>query len=236
MTTESDAGIETDDEGRPVAYARGLQTFMDHELFVAPGALVPRKETELLAKVAIAELSQRGGAVRVIDMCCGAGNLACAIAAALPAARVWAADLTDGAVLVARKNVERLGLHERVTVWQGDLFVPLETLGLQGVVDAVVCNPPYISSNRLAARDDLAHEPREAFDGGPYGISIHQRVVSAALPLLRDGGTLLFEFGVGQERQVKFLFERSKGYEAAQLFPNEQGQPRVISARKRSQG
>jgi release factor glutamine methyltransferase len=207
---------------------------MGHELFIAPGALVPRKETELLATVAIAELSQRGGALRVIDMCCGAGNLACAVAAALPTVQIWAADLTEGAVLVARKNVERLGLQDRVTVWQGDLFTPLELLGLESSIDAVMCNPPYISSARLATRDDLVHEPREAFDGGPYGISIHQRVVSAALPLLRQGGTLLFEFGVGQERQVNLILERSKSYESIRLFPNEQGQPRVISAKKRT--
>jgi len=233
MTTRSDAGIETDDEGRPIAYARGIQTFMGHELFIAPGALVPRKETELLATVAIAELSQRGGALRVIDMCCGAGNLACAIAAALPTVQVWAADLTEGAVLVARKNVERLSLQDRVTVWQGDLFAPLEPLGLESSIDAVICNPPYISSARLATRDDLVHEPREAFDGGPYGISIHQRVVKAALPLLRQGGTLLFEFGVGQERQVSLIFERCKSYESIRLLSDEQGQPRVIGAKKR---
>ena len=234
MTTQSDAGIESDDAGRPVAYARGIQTFMGHALFIAPGALVPRKETELLATVAIAELSERGGTLRVIDMCCGAGNLACAIAAALPKAQIWAADLTEGAVLVARKNVERLGLQDRVTVWQGDLFAPLEPLGLESSIDAVICNPPYISSARLATRDDLVYEPREAFDGGPYGISIHQRVVKAALPLLRQGGTLLVEFGVGQERQVNLIFERSKSYESIRLFPNEQGQPRVIGAKKRA--
>jgi len=137
-------------------------------------------------------------------------------------------------VLVARKNVELLGLQDRVTVWQGDLFAPLAPLGLESSIDAVICNPPYISSARLAARDDLVHEPREAFDGGPYGISIHQRVVTASLPLLRQGGTLLFEFGVGQERQVSLIFERSKGYESLRLFPNEQGQPRVIGAKKRA--
>jgi len=236
MTTDSEAALEIGESGRPVAYERGLQAFMGHELFVAPGALIPRKETELLARVAIVELSTRTGALRLIDMCCGSGNLACALAVALPTAQVWAADLTEGAVLVARKNVERMGLREQVTIWQGDLFAPLQDLGLAGSIDAVVCNPPYISSRRLAKRQDLAHEPREAFDGGPYGISVHQRVLSAALPLLRDGGILLFEFGMGQDRQVQLLFERSGAYEAIQLFSNEQGQPRVITGRKRSHG
>jgi len=81
----------------------------------------------------------------------------------------------------------------------------------------------------------LEHEPREAFDGGPYGLSIQQRVVKEALPFLRHGGILLFEIGLGQERQVRMLFERMKGYEGISLVANDAGEVRVISARKRAE-
>lgn len=222
--------------GAPLAYVLGRETFMSIELIVAEGALAPREETELLGRSALEAL--RGvAAPRVIDMCCGSGNLACALARHLPAARVWASDLTDGCVSVARRNVAHVGVAERVVVAQGDLFAGLTGLGLEGSVDAVVCNPPYISQAKLASERAglLQHEPREAFDGGPYGLSIQQRVVREALPFLRAGGLLLFEIGLGQERQVKVLFERAKAYEDIRLVPNAAGEVRVASGRKRAE-
>jgi HemK-like putative methylase len=129
----------------------------------------------------------------------------------LPEAYVWAADLTTECVQLARKNVAHLGLQDRVVVRQGDLFSALTGLELEGTIDLVVCNPPYISSGRLKNEraELLAREPREAFDGGPYGLSIHQRVLRDAPAFLRHGGWLLFEIGVGQERQLEILLKRS---------------------------
>jgi release factor glutamine methyltransferase len=221
--------------GAPLAYVLGRETFMGVELIAAEGALAPREETELLGRSALQALSGIA-APRVIDMCCGSGNLACALARHLPAARVWASDLTDGCVSVARRNVAHTGVADRVSVAQGDLFAGLAGLGLEGSIDAVVCNPPYISQAKLAGERAglLQHEPREAFDGGPYGLSIHQRVVRDAVAFLRPGGVLLFEIGLGQERQVKILFERAKAYEEIRLVPNAAGEVRVASARRRA--
>ena len=157
------------------AYESGKVGFMGLELFAAPGALVPRKETEILARTAIERLAAlASGLARplvVVDMCCGAGNLACAIAVRFPDAQLFATDLTDSCVTLTRRNVEKLGVSARVQVRQGDLFQGLAGAGIEGAVDAVVCNPPYISHSRLEKRSDLAREPREAFDGGPYGLS-----------------------------------------------------------------
>lgn len=223
--------------GKPLAYVLGRDTFMGVELIVAPGALVPRDETELLGNTALESLRRSGlAAPRVIDMCCGSGNLACAIAYHVPSARVWASDLTDGCVDVARRNVTQLGLQPRVHVAQGDLFAGFAGMGLEGAIDLIVCNPPYISAKRLAEDRAhlLAHEPREAFDGGPYGLSIHQRVIKECLPFLRPGGYLLFEIGLGQDRQVKILFERAKVYDDIQLVSNAAGEARVAQGRRKA--
>ena len=199
--------------------------FMDLELIVERNVLAPREETELLGATALGLL---GDAPRLIDMCCGSGNLACAIAARRPGARVWASDLTDACVALARRNAAHVGVADRVTVVQGDLFSGLK--GIEGTIDAVVCNPPYISQAKLAGERAslLEHEPREAFDGGPYGLSIHSRVVREALPFLRPGGVLLFEIGLGQERQVRLLFERTRAYQAITPVANAAGEVRVI--------
>jgi release factor glutamine methyltransferase len=222
------------------AYASGKRAFMGVELLVAPGALVPRTETELLGRTAqglLADMtSAAASGLRVIDMCCGSGNLACALAAGDPRLRVYAADLTDGCVDLARRNVTHLGLGERVTVHQGDLFAALEGIDQLGTdagrVDLIVCNPPYISTARLG-KDRAAlleNEPVEAFDGGPYGLSIHQRVIKDAPRFLRPGGGLLFEMGLGQERQLKLLFERARIYKDLHFVNDELAQPRVASA------
>ncbi|WP_349367380.1 HemK family protein methyltransferase [Salinarimonas sp.] len=217
------------------SHAPGTALFMGLPFPPQADVLAPRAETELLARTALAAIEARAGTVRVVDMCCGSGNVAIALAHHAPRARVAACDLTAGAVSAARANAERLGVADRVEVLRGDLFAPLAGRWLEGRVDLVVCNPPYISTGRLAG--DRAHlverEPREAFDGGPYGISILQRLAREAIPFLAPGGVLAFEFGHGQERQVTRLLERAAAYDDIRLVADETGAPRVARARRR---
>ena len=227
--------LDLDGKPRPC-----LHRFMGVSLELAPDVLVPRQETELLGQSAAAILRDRQSEIAgaagpvAIDMCCGSGNLGLAIAAEIPSARVWAADLTDSTVALARRNAERLALQHRVTIRQGDLFAAFAEDGLEGGVDLIVCNPPYISTSRLEGESAhlLAAEPREAFDGGPYGISIHQRVIRDAVAFLKPGGWLLFEFGEGQDRQAAALIARTKAYEPVTFASNEAGTPRVALVRK----
>jgi release factor glutamine methyltransferase len=198
-------------------------TFFGVEIESGPGTLIPRPETELLAATALAKLDGE----TFIDVCCGTGNLACALATRVPALRGWALDLTEPCVATARANVTRLGLADRVTVLQGDLFAPVDA-----VVDLVICNPPYISTSKLATRDDLAAEPREAFDGGPYGVTLHQRVAREAHRVLRPGGWLVCELGLGQDRQMTQVFARAGGYDTIEFVNDPQGAPRVVAARR----
>ncbi|PSH70944.1 methyltransferase [Phyllobacterium brassicacearum] len=225
-TTEFASGI-------PTGSAK-LHRFLGVELEIAPGVLVPREETELLGLTAINILAKEPTGPLVIDMCCGSGNLGLAVAGAIANARVLGADLTDETVDLARRNVERLGFDLRVKIFQGDLFDAMNGQALTGKVDMIICNPPYISARRL--EDGLSHllvnEPREAFDGGPFGISILQRVVRDSVPFLRPGGILTFEFGEGQHQQVAHLLSRAAAYDQISFVDNEAGIPRVAVARK----
>src|SRR5690606_20345021 len=194
--------------------AHRIVTFMGIPIALREGVLVPREETELLAREALALLPADEPAPVVVDMCCGSGNLAVAIALHRRSARVWASDLTAETTDAARFNCVRFGLADRVTVTQGDLFAPLAGLLPETGADLVVANPPYISTAKLETdrRDLLEAEPREAFDGGPYGISILQRLIAEAPAVLKPGAWLGFEFGLGQERQVGALLRRAGGY------------------------
>lgn len=214
--------------------AQATGRFMGIDLAFPADVLAPRAETELLGRTAVALLRERPGRPRVVDMCCGCGNLACAVATAIESAAVWACDLTPACVTAARRNVDRLGLSDRVEVRRGDLFAPLPVEEFGASLDLVLCNPPYIPSFRLDG--DKAHlleaEPREAFDGGLYGFAIHQRVIAAALLYLRPGGWIALEFGERQEKQIAALFRRAGGYRDLDYRHDERGVPRVAVARR----
>ena len=104
---------------------------------------------------------------------------------------------------MARRNATQLGLAKRVSFRVGDLLAPFDTPGFPGSVDLLVCNPPYISSAKVDGMHAQVadHEPRLAFDGGPFGIRILQRVINEAPRLLRAGGTLAFEVGVAMSHR-----------------------------------
>jgi release factor glutamine methyltransferase len=220
--------------GEPLALILGTTRFMGISMRVGPGALVPRPETELLAATALRELEACVPPARIaIDMCCGVGNVGVVLALRRPDLRVWLSDLTEPCVSAAQANVASLGLSDRVTILRGDLFEPLRGLGMEGTVDLIACNPPYISTSRLASESAhlLRSEPREAFDAGPYGISIHQRVINEAPAFLKPGGRLVFEFGAGQGRQMQLLFRRSGQFDDPCLIKNAGGEDRVVLAR-----
>jgi release factor glutamine methyltransferase len=216
------------------ALEAGCVSFLGLELAVAPGALVPRPETELLARVAIEALKHEGAAsMTVVDVGCGSGNLSCAIAAQVPSAHVFALDLAPAAVAVTAQNARSLGLEGRIEAHVSDLFAALPP-ELVGRIDAIVTNPPYISTGKLDGERAslLTLEPREAFDAGPYGLALHQRIAAEAQRWLRPGGLLACEFGLGQERQLRIVVERARGYGALAFHTNEAGAPRALTARR----
>src|SRR5204863_7420468 len=143
-----------------------------------------------------------GRPVHLIDQCGGSANIGCLLALKLPQARVWSTDLMPPSSALARRNVEKHHLGDRVEVATGDLFHALDGRGLEGQIDAITCSPPFISTGRLTKDRAylLNHEPREAFDAGPYGIAMLQRLAKESAPMLRVGGYLVLEYGEGQEK------------------------------------
>lgn len=218
--------------GSPLGHLTGRQSFMGVELLAGPEALVPRVETEILGRTAL-DLVRACDASLVVDLCTGAGNLAAAVAVATPSATLHAADLSTAAVGLARANMVFTGVADRVTVHEGDLFdaLPAE---LRGSVDVLICNPPYISSARVGemATEISEHEPRMAFDGGSLGLSIVSRLVQEAPDWLRPGGWLCFEIGLGQGSYWQKRIPRFPGWEVVEPVEDDEGNIRVITARR----
>jgi release factor glutamine methyltransferase len=225
--------------GTPLAHLTGRQRFLDLEMLAGPGALIPRRETELLALAAIERL--RGlpqAAPRVADLCTGSANLAAALARAHPQARVLATDLSPAALALAQANLRHLRLDDRVTLRHGDLFEPLDASPDWTRVDLLTCNPPYISSARRAQMPATiaAHEPAEAFDGGPLGVTLLRRLMRGAADRLAPGGWLLFEVGAGQGPSVQRSLHADLRYARVEAISDARGEIRVLAARLHDQG
>jgi release factor glutamine methyltransferase len=224
-------------EGTPLVYLTGRTQFMGLELIASPDALIPRGETELLGAAALAKLQaivREQGEAKVIDVCTGSGNLALALAWHEPRARVWAADLSESAVALARRNMAFLALDDRVEFRSGDLLEPFDSAEFHGRVDMLVCNPPYISSSKVDVmpHEIVGHEPRLAFDGGPLGIRILVRLISEASRFLRGGGWLAFEIGLGQGPGIRKRIEQSSDYAEVNEIVDKDGEPRALLARR----
>jgi release factor glutamine methyltransferase len=222
--------------GEPLAYIVGRQNFMELELLASERALIPRAETEILGRAALALLrrvADERGSATAIDVCCGSGNLAIAIAWHERRARVWGSDLSDDAVAFARENMlhaaeGRDELRSRVEFRVGDLLSPFAAPNAPEMVDVIICNPPYISSGRIdALPGEIAHEPRMAFDGGPFGIRILQGLIEDAPRVLRTGGCLAFEVGLGQGRGMRKRLEHF-GYQDIRELLDADGNTRVL--------
>ncbi|MDU0292207.1 putative protein N(5)-glutamine methyltransferase [Saccharothrix longispora] len=173
-------------EGEPLEVVVGYAEFLGHRISVDAGVFVPRQRSRFVVEQAV-ELA-RPGAV-VVDLCCGAGALGIAVAAAVGGVELHAADVEPAAVACARRN-----LAERGLVHEGDLYEPLPDT-LRGKVDILVVNAPYVPTDEIAmmppeARD---HEPLVALDGGADGVDVHRRVAAGAGEWLAPGGHLLIE-------------------------------------------
>ncbi|MEY5017782.1 MAG: hypothetical protein RL431_831 [Actinomycetota bacterium] len=185
----------------PLQHITGLAPFRHLVLKVGPGALVPRPETELVAGWAIEALLQVPSAHPVaVDLGAGTGALALALATEVPHSTVYAVELSAEARHWAALNIAELG-DDRVTLVAGDAATALSEL--DGTVDVVVTNPPYIPDAQIPADSEVAtHDPDMALYGGADGLRDIRSFVSRAFQLLRPGGTLVLEHGDDQSEAV----------------------------------
>jgi release factor glutamine methyltransferase len=196
--------LERRANGVPLAHLTGRQHFMGLEFKCSTAALIPRRETEILGNAAcsllIEEILPRTRSPRVLDLCTGCGNLACAIACHVPECTVFAADLSADAVGLAEENARFLGCEDRLKVFAGDLFEPFNLDQYTNSFDLITCNPPYISTAKLPQMEPeiIKHEPKMAFDAGPFGLAILGRLLRDAPRYAKPGGWLAFEIGLGQ--------------------------------------
>lgn len=176
----------------PVAYLTGRAWFAGLELAVGPQVLIPRSPIAELVEVGFEPWIDADRVLRVLDLCAGSGCIGIAAAAYLPEAEVDLADVSPAALALARENVARHGLTDRVRVLESDLFA---ALGGERY-DVIVSNPPYVPAGDLAELPpEYRHEPRIGLDGGLDGLDLALRILAGASAHLSDGGILVLEVG-----------------------------------------
>ena len=182
----------------PLAYLTGTAGFYNLELRSDRRALIPRPETELLVEECLDRLKAGGsGPRRVLDLGCGGGAIALALAAET-SAEIFASDLSAPALALARENALRLDLARRVIFRQGDFFQPWRNFP-PGGFNLIVSNPPYISGSEIdrLPEEVRLHEPLLALSRERDGLTAIRRLIDESPLYLRPGGFLVFEIGAG---------------------------------------
>ncbi|BDM72240.1 release factor glutamine methyltransferase [Streptomyces nigrescens] len=213
----------------PLQHITGRAFFRYLELHVGPGVFVPRPETESVVGWAI-------DAVRamdvveplIVDLCTGSGAIALALAQEVPRSRVHAVELSEEALAYARKNVE----GSRVVLHHGDALTALPEL--DGQVDLVVSNPPYIPLTEweYVAPEARDHDPELALFSGQDGLDTIRGIERTAHRLLRPGGVVVIEHADTQGGQVPWIFTEERGWADAADHPDLNNRPRFATARR----
>jgi len=205
----------------PVQYILGETEFWSLTFNVGPDVLVPRADTEVLVEEALLRIEDSS---RVFDVGTGSGAIAIALAHEKPEILVTALDCSEPALAIARGNIQRHGVADRVTCLIGDL-ASLPT----GPFEMIVSNPPYIpSGDWLKLMPEVRdYEPRLALDGGDDGLEAYRQLAVQSSRVLVPGGWLLVEVGIGQAAAVSALFKSAGLIEIGQR-DDYAGIPRVV--------
>ena len=205
-------------------YLTGSTEFMGLPFFVNESVLIPRQDTEVLVETALAMMKPE---CRLLDMCTGSGCILLSLAKLGTVAEGIGVDISEGALKVAERNRENLGLPQ-VRLVHSNLFESVE-----GVFDMIVSNPPYIPTEDIEdlMREVRDHEPHLALDGSKDGLLFYRKLAEESGRYLVPGGSLLFEIGYDQGGAVSQLLDQA-GFKDIHVKKDLAGLDRVVYAVK----
>jgi release factor glutamine methyltransferase len=227
------AAIARRENREPLQHITGRAYFRHLELAVGPGVFIPRPETEVVVGWAIDHLRAMDVAEPlVVDLCTGSAAIALAIAQEVPPSRVHAVEVDEHAIAWARRNVAAHDAGGRITVHYTDVDGCLREL--DGTVDLVVSNPPYIPLGATVRDPEVAaYDPPRALWGGEDGTDVVRVVERVARRLLRPGAPVVVEHGDEQGAVAPLWFPEENGWEGVRGHRDLAGRPRFVTARRR---
>jgi release factor glutamine methyltransferase len=211
-------------QGEPLQHLLGTVEFCGHTFLCDRRALVPRPETEQLVELLQSKI--QNPQCEIVDVGTGSGVIAISLAARFPEARVHAVDISDDALALARENVNRLELSNRINFVKGSLLQPLD-----GTFDLIVANLPYVArTERDSLTREVLHDPEVALFAGQQGDEVIRELIEQAPARLRPAGLLALEIGLGQEKGVCDFLSRNN-YHDIESKTDYSGTPRFVFSR-----
>jgi len=221
----------------PVSYIVGTKEFWSLELWVTPGVLIPRPETECLVEKALSILTDQVFSFhepqQILEIGTGSGAIILALATECPNALFFASDLSIPAIELAKKNAKCHHLDQKIVFFSSDLFACLRENTYP--FDMILSNPPYIPTpviNRLQP-EIVQYEPLIALDGKQDGLYFIQKIVCNAYRYLKPRGVLLLEIGHDQRKAVENIIESCNAYEDVAFEKDYSGYDRIVHMRKK---
>lgn len=207
----------------PLQHLTGVQEFMGLEFMVNEHVLIPRQDTELLVLEAEKQLRKTGdGSLKVLDMCTGSGCIAISLKTRNPQIQCMAADISEKALEMAKKNAEKL--QTEIQFLHTDMFA-----NITGTFDLIVSNPPYILTKVIESLEEEVrlYDPLSALDGKEDGLYFYRILVKESPRFLKDGGWLYMEIGHDQSTSVEALLIGA-GFEEIRTEKDLAGLDRVV--------
>ncbi|MBE6601973.1 MAG: peptide chain release factor N(5)-glutamine methyltransferase [Ruminococcaceae bacterium] len=223
-SAELDAAVKARESRYPLQYLLGSWGFFHQTYLVTPDCLIPRSDTEILVEEAIRRLPE---GARFLDLCTGSGCIAVSTLAERPDTTAVAVDKFENTLRIATQNAEKNGVGNRFTPLLADVLEKLPP-SCEGLFDAIVANPPYITTETLKSlAPEVQAEPRAALDGGDDGLLFYRRILELHTTLLTPNGFLLFEIGYDQAAAVLEL-GASHGFIDGRVLCDLGGNTRVV--------
>jgi release factor glutamine methyltransferase len=214
----------------PLQYIIGKTQFFGLDFEVNEDVLIPRPETEVLVQTVLDLINAQTAEsqpLKVLDLCTGAGNIAISLTKSAPLCKIVASELSDKALVVARRNANTNGVSDNIEFIKSDLFESIE-----GKFDIIASNPPYISRPEIRdLQKEVLMEPRIALDGGDDGLDFYKRILDKVQEYLKPGGYLVMEIGYGQAPRIRKIIESKPGMEFLEVKEDQYVVERIVVAR-----
>ncbi len=219
--------IEKLSQGIPLQHITHLQEFMKMDFYVNENVLIPRPDTEILVEEVI-KIANKFENPKILDLCTGSGAIGISIAKYVKNSKIYATDVSEKALEVAKINAKNIGVEEKIEFIKSDLF---ENMG-KIKFDIIVSNPPYIKNGDIGyLSEEVQKEPKLALEGGIDGLEFYRKIAKQAIDYLKLGSYLCLEIGYDQKIDVIEIIENENKYVDTYSKKDLYGNDRVIITR-----